>query len=280
MRPSLWEMSDRHVSKGELQGWLAEPQRAEGCPDAPTSGRGGHGHALEPTMFKILRGLDRDRPPTRRVGNLVHWGAILKPLATKKYEMTFVEWNACAASEGCGDYQPGDKGWGRDRQPVFSVSGDNAWACSQTVALRSTLKKLCMSSLANLPRPPSGWWLCADGRRSQWTAHLRPVASPTGQSGGAEVFRTNTVSAHRGQRAPATPPAMSDDRRPSVLGAPCTEGQSERSALLSLIVRRAVRRLPTRRRPACLEAQFAIRRVRRHRWLFSQDRDETLENLS
>ena len=43
-----------------------------------------------------------------------------------KYEVTFDEWDACAAGGGCNGYRPGDRGWGRGRRPVIYVSWLNA----------------------------------------------------------------------------------------------------------------------------------------------------------
>ncbi|AUB80399.1 formylglycine-generating enzyme family protein [Candidatus Thiodictyon syntrophicum] len=42
-----------------------------------------------------------------------------------KYEVTFDEWDACAADGGC-TQKPGDEGWGRGRRPVINVSWDDA----------------------------------------------------------------------------------------------------------------------------------------------------------
>ena len=62
-----------------------------------------------------------DEGPRRRV-------TIPKPFAVGKYEVTFAEWDACAAAGGCGGRRPGDEGWGRGRQPVINVSWDDAKA--------------------------------------------------------------------------------------------------------------------------------------------------------
>ena len=43
------------------------------------------------------------------------------------YEVTFAEWDACAAAGGC-RHRPGDGGWGRGRQPVIDVSWDDSQA--------------------------------------------------------------------------------------------------------------------------------------------------------
>jgi formylglycine-generating enzyme required for sulfatase activity len=47
-------------------------------------------------------------------------------LAVGRYEVTFVEWDACVTDGGC-RRRPYDSGWGRGRQPVINVS----WADAQ-----------------------------------------------------------------------------------------------------------------------------------------------------
>ena len=52
------------------------------------------------------------------------------------YEVTFAEWDACAAAGG-GRHRPGDGGWGRGRQLVIDVSWDDSqayvtWLSSKT----------------------------------------------------------------------------------------------------------------------------------------------------
>ena len=42
-----------------------------------------------------------------------------------KYEVTFAQWDACAADGGCGRYTPYDEGWGRGNRPVINVSWDD-----------------------------------------------------------------------------------------------------------------------------------------------------------
>ena len=42
------------------------------------------------------------------------------------YEVTFAEWDACAAAGGCEGDGPYDWGWGRGRRPVISVSWEDA----------------------------------------------------------------------------------------------------------------------------------------------------------
>ncbi len=60
----------------------------------------------------------RDEGPQRKV-------TIVAPFAVGKYEVTFAEWDACVADNGCA-HRPDDEGWGRGRRPVVNVSWDDA----------------------------------------------------------------------------------------------------------------------------------------------------------
>ena len=54
-----------------------------------------------------------------------HNVTIAKPFAVSKFEVTFAEWDACAAKGDCMPHVD-DDGWGRDRQPVINVSWNDA----------------------------------------------------------------------------------------------------------------------------------------------------------
>ena len=54
-----------------------------------------------------------------------HNVTIAKPFAVSKFELTFAEWDACAAHGDCIPHVD-DHGWGRDRQPVINVSWNDA----------------------------------------------------------------------------------------------------------------------------------------------------------
>lgn len=54
-----------------------------------------------------------------------HKVTIARPFAIGKFEVTFAEWDACAADGGC-TYRPSDQGWGRGRRPVINVSWHDA----------------------------------------------------------------------------------------------------------------------------------------------------------
>jgi formylglycine-generating enzyme required for sulfatase activity len=53
-----------------------------------------------------------------------HRVTIAKPVAISKFEITFNDWDACAAPGDC-DQHISDNGWGRGRQPVVNVTWDH-----------------------------------------------------------------------------------------------------------------------------------------------------------
>jgi formylglycine-generating enzyme required for sulfatase activity len=54
--------------------------------------------------------------------------SIAKPFAVGKAAVTFEEWDACVAADGCNGYVPADHGGRRGRYPVVNVSWDDAKA--------------------------------------------------------------------------------------------------------------------------------------------------------
>jgi formylglycine-generating enzyme required for sulfatase activity len=74
-------------------------------------------------------GRDSNEGPQRKV-------VIDRPFAVGKFEVTFAQWDACAAEGGC-KHKPGDEGWGRGKRPVINVSWHDAmqyvaWLSSKT----------------------------------------------------------------------------------------------------------------------------------------------------
>ena len=55
-----------------------------------------------------------------------HTVTFARRFAVGRFELTFNEWDACAADGGCNGYKPSDEGWGRGRRPVVYVSWDDA----------------------------------------------------------------------------------------------------------------------------------------------------------
>ena len=81
-------------------------------------------------MMGSADGADDEKP--------VHEVVIAKPFAVGKFEVTFDEYDACAADGGCVMHQhPSDAGWGRGRHPVIAmpwmwVSGYLDWLSQKT----------------------------------------------------------------------------------------------------------------------------------------------------
>jgi formylglycine-generating enzyme required for sulfatase activity len=57
-----------------------------------------------------------------------HSVAFAFQFAVGRFAVTFDEWDACVAEDGCNGYKPADHGWGRGRRPVTNVSWDDAKA--------------------------------------------------------------------------------------------------------------------------------------------------------
>jgi formylglycine-generating enzyme required for sulfatase activity len=64
--------------------------------------------------------------PERSADEDQHMVTIARQFAVGRFEVTFEEWDACAADGGCNRYKPFDQGWGRGRRPVINVSWDDA----------------------------------------------------------------------------------------------------------------------------------------------------------
>jgi formylglycine-generating enzyme required for sulfatase activity len=62
----------------------------------------------------------------------------IKPFAIGQYEVTFDEWDACIAGDGCNGYRPDDNGWGRGSRPVINVLWRDAQAYVDWLAKKKT----------------------------------------------------------------------------------------------------------------------------------------------
>jgi formylglycine-generating enzyme required for sulfatase activity len=81
-------------------------------------------------------GRGRDEGPQREVS--------IAPFAIGKYEITFGQWDACLAGNGCNGFSPPDHGWGRGNRPVEGISWSDAqayldWLNAQAGGLRYRL---------------------------------------------------------------------------------------------------------------------------------------------
>jgi formylglycine-generating enzyme required for sulfatase activity len=88
---------------------------------------------IPPGSFTM--GLSANEPDPGADGNVfrelaspAHGVTIGRQFAVAQFALTFDEWDACVADNGCDGYSPSDGGWGRGRRPVINVSFDHAKA--------------------------------------------------------------------------------------------------------------------------------------------------------
>jgi len=116
-----------------------------------------------------------------------------KAFAVGKYEVTFDEWDACVADGGCKGHKPGDRGWGRGRQPVIYVDWHQAqsyveWLSQKTGGDYRLLSESEWEYVARAGACTKFWWgdeagtgnaVCKDCG-SEWDGKS---PAPVGQSG-------------------------------------------------------------------------------------------------
>ena len=128
----------------------------------------------------------RDNDETRRRVT------IREPFAVGVREVTFAEWDACVSAGGCGGYRPGDRGWGRGRQPVINVSWNDAQAYAAWLS-RTTGAEYRLLTEAE--------WEYAARARTTTPFHTGATIA-TGQAnydGGAEPFGAGVSVQYRGR---------------------------------------------------------------------------------
>lgn len=74
-------------------------------------------------MGSVRRGMDTAPGLEEMPQHLVTIG---QPIAVGRYEVTFVEWDACVAEGGCNGYKHQDEKWGRGNRPVINVDWNAA----------------------------------------------------------------------------------------------------------------------------------------------------------
>lgn len=122
-------------------------------------------------------GRGRDEGPPHRVR--------IATFAAGKYEITFAQWDACAADGGCRAIDD-DAGWGRGRQPAINLSWDDAQAYVQWLSRKTGQHYRLLSeseweyaARAGTHTPfPSGWDIgAADANYRGVAGHAMPVGS-------------------------------------------------------------------------------------------------------
>jgi formylglycine-generating enzyme required for sulfatase activity len=115
-----------------------------------------------------------------------------------RYEVTFEEWDACVADDGCNGYTPADYGWGRGRRPVINVSWEDAQAYTQWLSGRTGQQYRLLTS--------AEWEIAARAgstRDFSW-GEDPPVCDPNARTGanfgGCPDRRTQPVGSFRPNR--------------------------------------------------------------------------------
>ncbi|MBL8550711.1 MAG: SUMF1/EgtB/PvdO family nonheme iron enzyme [Hyphomonadaceae bacterium] len=108
------------------------PTPEPAAPGAPQPGQTFRDCANCPEMVVLPAGdFQMGSPPTER-GRFASEDPMrevrIAPFAVGKYEVTFAQWDACAAAGACNRFLPSDRGWGRLNRPVVGVSWNDAQA--------------------------------------------------------------------------------------------------------------------------------------------------------
>jgi len=89
--------------------------------------------------------------------------SIATPFAVGRYAVTFDEWDACVADEGCNGYTPNDQGWGRGKHPVINVNWDDAnayaaWLSRKTGKIYRLLSETEREYVTRAGTMTPYWW--------------------------------------------------------------------------------------------------------------------------
>lgn len=116
VKERLYELENVHVLAAAKERVLKPEDSFKECTDCPEMVVVPAGSFM---MGSPAGQGDDDEHPQHNV-------TIAKPFAVSKFELTFEQWDACVADDGCNRYIPPDHAWGRGRQPAIYVSWDDA----------------------------------------------------------------------------------------------------------------------------------------------------------
>jgi formylglycine-generating enzyme required for sulfatase activity len=137
------------------------------------------------------RGRDKNEGPQRKVA--------ITSFAIGKHEVTFAQWDACVAENGC-THKAGDEGWGRGTRPVINVSWHDATAFVAWLT-RKTGKSYRLPTeaeweyaargvtRADAPYQPFGTGATINYQQANYDANFK-----YGEGGQPGIFRQKTVT--------------------------------------------------------------------------------------
>jgi formylglycine-generating enzyme required for sulfatase activity len=123
-----------------------------------------------------------------------HRVTISSPFALSKHEVTFAQWEACAADGGCGGFIPDDHGWGRANRPVVGVSWEDAKAYVAWLS-RKTGKQYRLPSEAE-------WEYAARGGTTTPFAFGPTISTEQANYDGTSAYETGPIGVNRQMTTP------------------------------------------------------------------------------
>ena len=111
----------------------------------------------------FMMGSRKDEPERANREGPQHEVTIAKPFAVGRFAVTFAEWDACLAANGCSGYKPRDEGWGRGNLPVINVNLDDAkayvaWLSKKTGQRYRLLSEAEFEYVARAGTTTPFWW--------------------------------------------------------------------------------------------------------------------------
>ncbi len=130
-------------------------QSFKDCPDCP--------EMVVVPSGNFMMGSPKDEPERHYAEGPQHKVSIAQPFAVGRFAVTFEEWDACAAGDGCGGYRPRDEGWGRGNRPVINVNLDDAkayvaWLSKKTGQRYRLLSEAEFEYVARAGTTTPFWW--------------------------------------------------------------------------------------------------------------------------
>ena len=134
--------------------------------------------------------------PERSSGEVQVRVAIPAPFAVSRFAVTFDEWDACLADDGCNGYKPSDQGWGRGKHPVINVNWDDAkayaaWLSRKTGKTYRLLSEAEREYVTRAGTTTPFWW---GNSITPKDANYNASGMPYGPEGVNGEYRRRTVA--------------------------------------------------------------------------------------